>query len=248
MLLLDIGNTRIKAAVLESGRVKIVSSVSHNGCWTSVISGLSLCQEPESIHIASVVGSNAEEAISVAFIGRFGLKPVFYRAVASAAGVSNGYREASRLGVDRWMAIIAAYHRVRGAVCVVDCGTTITIDLVSASGQHQGGFIVPGLMMAKKSLLSGAKEVDVPEGEAFCSLSWGRSTEEAVCHGLLFSSLAIIERAFSAFKATDSTARLVLTGGDAAALAVHLEFAQTVPELVLEGIHCSATIHSGSKY
>ena len=248
MLLLDIGNTRIKAAVLENGRVKVVSSVSHNGSWASVVGELSLSQAPTSIHIASVAGPNVEKAVSAAFVGRCGLKPVFYRAVANAAGVRNGYREPGRLGVDRWMAIIAAYSRVRGAVCVVDCGTTITVDLVGASGQHQGGFIVPGLMMAKKSLLNGAKEVDVPEGDALCGLSWGRSTEEAVCHGLLFSSVAFIERAFGAFKATDSAANLLLTGGDAPALAVHLEFAQTVPELVLEGIHCSATIHSESGY
>ncbi|MBL4607993.1 MAG: type III pantothenate kinase [Pseudomonadales bacterium] len=243
MLLLDIGNTRLKAALSENNKVEIFSSVSHCGDWVSVIASLDIPSAVNNVHIASVVGSSNESVIAEAVLKKAGVDPVFHQAASLAAGVRNGYRSPVRLGVDRWMAIVAACQRAQGAVCVVDCGTTITIDMVTAKGDHKGGFILPGLAMSKKSLLQGTKEIKLGAEEHCHKLAWGCSTEEAVCHGALFSSVASIERAMRDFKVEEGGVALFLTGGDASVIAKYLHYDELIPELVLEGILCSATLN-----
>ena len=65
----------------------------------------------------------------------------------------NAYAEPARLGIDRWAAIIAAYHRFPEGACVVDCGTACTFDLVDAGGRHRGGYILPGLSAMEGAVL-----------------------------------------------------------------------------------------------
>ena len=77
----------------------------------------------------------------------------------AAAGVVNGYADPSLLGVDRWVAVVGAYHRVRGAVVVADIGTAATIDVVAADGRHRGGYIVPGPRLMVASLLGGTSDL-----------------------------------------------------------------------------------------
>ena len=242
MLLMDVGNTRLKAAVSNDGQVEMLASICHGGSWASVIEKLDIPFPVESIHVASVAGAESQGVIAESLFKKLGMRAVFHCATQEAVGVHNGYKEPGRLGVDRWMAIIAGYRRARGAACIVDCGTTITIDLVAAQGEHKGGFIIPGLSMAKKSLLKGTKEVDVSGGVSVHALSWGLSSEEAVCHGLMFSAVASVEQAFKIFQLSEPDAKLFLTGGDALGIASYIDFAQLVPELVLEGIYCSATL------
>lgn len=244
MLLLDIGNTRLKVAIAKKNDVEVFASIDYRGDLVAAIEGLELSDGFDSIHVASVVGSENESVLEESLENKTGLKPIFHKVLPFFAGVHNGYREPSRLGVDRWMAIIAAFRRVRGAACVVDCGTTITIDLVTKEGKHSGGFILPGLMMVKHSLIQGTKEIDLSAEDHRHDVSWGRSSEEAVCHGALFSAIASIERAWRVFQDEASGAALLLTGGDAPVIAKHLPFGQLVPELVLEGILCSATLEA----
>jgi type III pantothenate kinase len=84
-----------------------------------------------------------------------GLRPPWFaRSVAAAAGVVNGYAEAWRLGVDRWLALIGAHHRYLDRdLCIVGIGSAMTIDLLTAGGWHQGGSIVPAPHMMIDALL-----------------------------------------------------------------------------------------------
>ena len=114
-------------------------------------------------------------------------------------GVHFAYEDISRLGVDRCLAMIGAYHLVGSGVLVIDCGSAITADLVNGSGEHIGGFILPGVRMLESSLLGGTAKVLV-EHETVISTEWGVSTEECVEHGRafllksLFASLLIFLR------------------------------------------------------
>ena len=242
ILLIDVGNTRLKTAVSNDGRIEMLASICHGGNWASVVEKLNIPFQVESVHVASVAGAESQENIAESLFNKLGLRAVFHCATQEGLGVHNGYKEPAQLGVDRWMAIIAGYRRARGAACIVDCGTTITIDLVAAQGEHKGGFIIPGLTMAKKSLLSGTKEIDVTKEVDVHRLSWGLSSEEAVYHGLMFSAVACVEQAFKVFQLSEPDAKLLLTGGDALGIAGYIDCALLVPELVLEGIYCSATL------
>ena len=106
------------------------------------------------------------------------------RSCREALGVTNGYHEPGRLGVDRWMGVLAGYQ-LAGASCTVDCGSAITVDFVLPGGRHLGGYILPGLRLMKESLKLGTRNVAIdPDSEADELLAPGRRTVEAVNHGI----------------------------------------------------------------
>ncbi|MFA5496107.1 MAG: type III pantothenate kinase [Porticoccaceae bacterium] len=125
-------------------------------------------------------------------------------------GLRCGYREPSRLGIDRWLALLAARDQCGGAFAVVDAGTALTVDVVDGRGRHLGGYIAPGLTMMADSLVANTWGVRTDEG-AHASLAPGTFTAEAVMHGCLASAVGLVE----AVVARQVVAALFLTGGDA---------------------------------
>ena len=166
------------------------------------------------------------------------------RPTATLGGVRNGYTDHRQLGVDRWLALCAAYRLVSGACVVVDAGSAVTLDVVDATGLHHGGFIVPGLRLLKASLRSGTERVAFTEAEVgteydkTCGLGLGDSTQVAVDHGTLFMLTAMVEKAVRDHCAgVPGACTLVLTGGDAPILAGKLSIPhRVVPDLVFQGI------------
>ena len=114
----------------------------------------------------------------------------FYYSPAEDAGVVNSYVRPERLGVDRWLAIVEAWHS-RGAAIVIDCGSAITLDAVSSAGRHQGGYIVPGLRMLERSLTGGTGAVRIDSGIER-GLGPGKSMTECVQNGVLRMSGASV--------------------------------------------------------
>src|SRR5690606_16101045 len=102
--------------------------------------------------VASVRGDGFKKVFSSVMTEKWHLQPEFATVTASCAGVQNGYVVPEKLGVDRWLALLAAYTTAAGPCCVVDCGTTITVDFVDRTGRHRGGYIVPGLHLMRDAL------------------------------------------------------------------------------------------------
>src|SRR5687768_14091782 len=115
--------------------------------------------------VASVRGESFKNAFSSVMTEKWHLQPEFAIAREHCGGVTNGYIDAGKLGVDRWLAMLAAYHQQHDACCVVDCGTTITVDLVNADGRHEGGYIVPGLHLLRDSLAARSKALATDEAD-----------------------------------------------------------------------------------
>ncbi len=68
-------------------------------------------------------------------------------------GITNGYNDPSKLGIDRWLAILGAATQFKGQnLCVFNCGTAITMDIVTANGEHQGGLIFPGVQLLHRAV------------------------------------------------------------------------------------------------
>ena len=84
---------------------------------------------------------------------RWDLQPEYIRVTKRACGVTNAYDVAADLGVDRWAALVGAHQGSSGPVCIVDCGTAITIDALSPAGEHLGGLIMPGITMLAELLV-----------------------------------------------------------------------------------------------
>ena len=233
-LLLDIGNTRIKWAL--RGEPSSDHADDHHqqallrseGEWLPPID-----TTPEAVWISSVAGQAAEREIAAAVHDRWNLEPWFARTQAQALGLKNSYADPSQMGVDRWLAMLAAWRRVNGQVCVVDAGSALTIDLVSAAGEHLGGYILPGLDSMQRALFSDTDRVRFDQ-EAADSLQPGHSTAEAVHNGLLLSQagavVLAIDRHASGFP-------LIVTGGNGDRLLRMLDGnGDFIPNLVLEGL------------
>ena len=92
--------------------------------------------------------------------------------------------------------------------CVISCGTALTIDLADGL-THLGGYILPNLYLQRDALIQNTKGIKIPDA-AFDELTPGRSTIDAVHHGILLGLLSTIEHVIR-----QSPRKLILTGGDA---------------------------------
>lgn len=236
-LLIDIGNTRLKWAFANNGDLVRHGAAAHAGLPAQALAELPV--EPvDAIWIAHVTGAAQEPALVETLHGHYGIAPRFARSSASWHGLKSAYREPERLGVDRWLAMMAAWHRHHGAVCVVDAGTALTADVVAHDGQHQGGFIAAGLDTQQRAVL-GATRFATRDAAAAYDTGLGRDTESCVRQGALLACVGAVERA--ALLAGPS-AKLLLTGGDAAHLQAALPVSwQHRPHLVLEGLEALAS-------
>ena len=135
-------------------------------------------------------------------------------------GVFTCYNNPRTLGCDRWLALIAAHQEISKTVCIIDCGTAVTIDVITDNGMHLGGLISPGISTARYSL--GQKTSNLPvvenhrENTNISSSFLANNTQDAILGGTLYQISAYIERIVSEFKQEfgDNT-ECVITGGDA---------------------------------
>lgn len=229
----DMGNTRGKFWLSRDGAIEADAYIPHDGDMSSVLSHLPapFSATPDAVLGASVLDDARLASFADACHARWARAPCFARSTAQCAGVINAYVDPARLGVDRWLALIGLRPRARD-ICVVDCGTAITVDVLRADGQHMGGYILPGLSMMAGLLLHATRRVRFDPDAVADGLALGRSTGEAVKHGALASIVALIEKV-----ATDYSCTLVLTGGDAARVSASLMYPHELqPELLLHGL------------
>lgn len=240
ILLLDMGNTFLKWAWLDSGKLSAGGEVLHVGsqlagsldeAWQSLPS-------PEQVWVGNVAGDTRATELDKWLHERWNVSAHYALTTDECCGIQNAYTEPGQLGVDRWLSLIAAYDLIQSATCVIDCGTAITVDALAASGQHLGGLIIPGLGMMRESLYSGADGVaeeavaEPPEGMLACD------TVGAVEAGTLYSIVAFIDRVTADLrKQLDEPMICLLTGGDAPAILPLLAVdVQHHPQLVLQGL------------
>jgi type III pantothenate kinase len=231
-LLLDIGNTRIKWGLAESSGLIHSGVLAHDGNPAAALAALQI-EMPSQIWVAHVTGPEHETALGGALQQRFGCSPQFARSVPMWRGLRNAYAEPHRLGIDRWLAMIAAWSEAPSAVCVVDAGTALTIDCVDEQGQHLGGVICAGLTTQQRATL-GHTRFETRQVSAEYRAGLGRDTEACVREGAMLACLGAIDRGAAVIGAR---ARHLMTGGDARILRPHLQQPwDHRPNLVLEGL------------
>ncbi len=234
-LLVDIGNTRIKWGVDKNGVIKTGQPIEYKqaGFRNDVYRHWLNLEAPQRLAISTV--STKEIAIQIIEIAK-GLWPdinvLMAKSLATSRFVKNAYHQADKLGVDRWLGLIALQHYYPGNSCMVDCGTAITIDSLDASGQHLGGLISPGLQLMKHSLYQGTESLSFVHQNYSVGLS--NCTESAIHSGTLYAAVGLIEKAINDFCNCQT---LVLTGGSAESLAQYLTIDSIIdPDLVLKGL------------
>jgi type III pantothenate kinase len=243
VLLVDIGNTRVKWATLVRGKIGRMKAAAHKGWSGERIAravGAGMGKQLARIVVVSVAGARIDRAFAAEASRRFGIVPEFFRSERRAGGVTTMYSEPWRLGADRLAGAIGAFHlSKRRPVCVVSVGTTMTLDFVDASGRHRGGAIVPAPALMIDSLLWGTHGIRrrARGGRGSRGL-FARSTRSAIAEGARYAAAAVADRA--AFEARALVGRMPLvlvTGGAAPEIARLLRAPHRyVPDLVLQGL------------
>jgi type III pantothenate kinase len=238
LLLVDIGNSRVKWGIAQENR--IVSGHSFPSAAESLENSLDghwlPLAVPHRIYACNVAGNEAERIITDWVRRHWKISTDFVRPAGRGYGVVNGYEKPEKLGVDRWVSLIASREFANRSVCVADCGTALTFDVLDADGRHLGGLIAPGLALMKRVLVQETKGIGDVDRDRSDFL--GHSTSAAVQGGILTACAGLIERSFEkATKKLGHVPDLLLTGGDAEIIAGVLERpCKVVPDLILRGL------------
>ena len=157
ILLVDIGNTRIKVALLERGKVSAMLAAQHERKASVVRRVIESAPDGiERVVAVNVASPSLARALAASVKRRYGVATELVHSSRSACGVRNGYTDAWRLGDDRWVGAIGAHDLARGRTVVfANAGTALTVDTVTADGRHRGGVIVPGPGTMVDTLLAG---------------------------------------------------------------------------------------------
>jgi type III pantothenate kinase len=236
-LQLDVGNSGAKWRLVGDGRV-LQRGRYAPGDSASRESLLNCSETVEQILVSSVAVADTEDELAELLVGQWGVQPWFARTPARTGGLINSYAEPGRMGVDRWLAMLGARERFEGRLCVIDAGSALTIDLVSAAGEHEGGYIIPGPVLMERALLLDTDRVRFEEAADY-ALEPGASTAEAVRHGIALAQAGAV------YLVLERTARepqtLVFCGGGGEMLRNLLgRGGELEPDLVFEGLEIMA--------
>lgn len=226
MIVLDIdaGNTFLKWRILELG----LSGRFRHG-------ELDAQQWPEHLDrvlVASVAGAEINSRIAAMVSSRWGVKAEFATTESTRAGVTNSYSDPARMGVDRWLAILSAWDKAGSACWVVDCGSAITIEQLDDNGKHLGGYIIPGIQLMSRNLLSNTAEIIVDHSVEQFNSSPGVNTSEAVQHGINLLLQSLAEKVIAGAEGCP----VYVTGGDGQLFCSLADGAVWCPDLVMDGL------------
>jgi type III pantothenate kinase len=217
ILLADFGNTRVKAAVLENGRLRHVDDMMKvdvdGGMWCSV---------------------HPLDPKTVEWMTRHGMKQL---TADTPVPIRNAYASPATLGMDRLAAAVGAWSlKPDHDLLVVDAGTAVTFDFVSADGTYKGGNIAPGISLRLKSLHehTGALPLVPARGDA---PQFGRDTETAIRSGVINGLRHELDGYIAELASEYPSLLVFLTGGDAESFDIKAKSSTfAVPDLVLLGL------------
>ena len=233
-MLVDIGNTRIKWGIAKNNNIVCGQSlVCRHLERKELLTAWKNIPLPSDIVVSCVSSFETLELVrTVAKMLWPDIEIISAQTQSYAFGVHNGYKDAEKLGVDRWLALIAVRQHYQGNACIVDCGTAITIDLMDATGCHLGGLITPGLLLMKSALATGTEALMFDEKKHPIGLA--DTTHAGIYTGTLWSVIGLIEHILNNQPEFTS---LILTGGDAELIAEQLKCQVIVDSnLVLRGL------------
>ena len=198
-LALDIGNTRLKwaqyetphpqAALLSSG-AEFLENIDRlaEGPWGALMIPTTM--------LGCVVAGDAVKRRVEEQMELWDVAPHWVVAAESEAGLTNGYDYPSRLGADRWVAMIGAWQRMlsQGAarpIVVAMVGTAVTVEAIDAQGRFLGGLILPGHGIMLRALESGTAGLHVPTGEV---CDFPANTSDALTSGGTYAIAGAMDR------------------------------------------------------
>ena len=248
MLVIDAGNTRTKWAVC-SAEHQFGTPFEAGGVFINAALPNAVIPEVWRNCRRAVIASVASVAVMAQIepmLQTLALDVDRVNTTAQACGLQNGYAEPLQLGVDRWLAAIAAWRHCQ-APCIVACaGTALTVDAVGArqgngQGLLLGGLIVPGFRLMQHSLLEGTAAISTAAGAL---RTFPDNTSDGVYNGATVAMTgAILHMLGQLHYREGRPPRCIVSGGDAALLAEALalqhgsdDSVTVIDNLVLQGL------------
>jgi type III pantothenate kinase len=242
-LLMDVGNSRIKWGVLEQGEIRRTGHIAQGRIRERGLQALTtrIPRGVDQVFVSNVAGNTFGTRLSGVIGMHCNCDVRFAHAERSGWGVTNGYRQPRRMGVDRWVALVGAWDEFRSASLVVDAGTAVTLDAIDQNGTHLGGQIIAGVEMMMRALSTSTSEIPAvrpASGKGGAGLDmFAASTADAVREGARNAIAGAVDRAFRGLQSGACDPVLVLTGGDASRILSALgETPLHRPHLVLQGL------------
>ncbi|MFC5473138.1 type III pantothenate kinase [Paraherbaspirillum soli] len=260
MLLIDVGNTRLKWALAALPEVALPATGNWLQSGSAAHADLDQLSAPwqrltvSRVLISNVAGDALRARLQALLAATFGaqLTPEWFASLPQLAGLRNGYRAPAQLGCDRFAAALGAQQLFpQQALIVATCGTATTIDAVSADGWFSGGMILPGLGLMAASLARSTAQLphitELSTEHAAPTATFADNTDDAIISGCINAQAGAIERAVMLHSRERSAQiRCVVAGGAAALIAPHLSIAhERVDNLVLLGLQIAAA-HFGT--
>lgn len=202
-LLIDVGNTNAKFCLADGDSF---TELSYKQALETLhsIKSIAVASVADNKQVSSLLKKALEMEISI----------INAEVAAKSFGIECAYAEYKNLGIDRWLAVLAAdtiYPKTN--IVIVDAGTAMTIDFLSAEKKHLGGWIIPGLDLMKSSIIEKASKVFC--GEKVAKERFGTDTPSAVSNGCLFTCVGAIELAASFLTEKSTTPiKILITGGN----------------------------------
>ena len=249
LLVLDTGNTNITVGVFENEDLVATGRISTDPRRTDdelalLIGGLLDARgvarsEIDAVAMCSVVPT-LTATVSDAISGLTGVTPLVV-GPGVKTGIRVSYDRTQDVGTDRIVDAVAALHMYGGPVIVVDIGTAIVFDAITADAEYIGGAIAPGISLAADALYRGASQLRRVELTA-PETAIGRSTVTAMQSGLVFGYVELVEGMVRRFRRelnpdAPDECKVVSTGGLAGVLApLTSVFDYDSPDLTLHGL------------
>ena len=200
-LAIDVGNTRLKwamydaprpgAAVLAHG-VEFLDNIERlsEGSWAEL-------PEPQYMLGCVVAGDVVRRRVQDQ-MELWNVTPNWVVSSSAEAGLTNGYDHPTRLGTDRWIAMIGAWNHVlaqgrQRPVVVVMVGTAVTVEAIDGNGKFLGGLILPGHGIMLRALEAGTAGLHVPTGEV---RTFPTNTSDALTSGGTYAIAGAVERMY----------------------------------------------------
>jgi type III pantothenate kinase len=204
-LLVDIGNTKIKYAL--SAAQDLEHQVMSITQVQELSAALTACDK---VVLACVGQDKLKKQLQQLCLHHN--KPLqVIETQAQAFGVHCAYEHFSTLGVDRWLAVLAASAVSELPVAILDLGTAATCDFV-ADKQHLGGWICPGFSLMHDALLANTQKV-FGQQRFPDQLLIANSTEECVNMGCLAALQGLLLSAERQLQLLGSDYRIIVSGG-----------------------------------
>ncbi|QNN57821.1 type III pantothenate kinase [Diaphorobacter ruginosibacter] len=204
-LAIDVGNTRLKWALFDASRpganllahgAEFLDHIDRlaEGPWASL-------PAPERM-LGCVVAGDAVKRRVAEQMELWDVASQWVVPSTQEAGLVNGYDHPSRLGADRWVAMIGARHRMLAQgparpLVLVMVGTAVTVEAIDTDGRFLGGLILPGHGIMLRALETGTAGLHVPTGEV---RPFPSNTSDALTSGGTYAIAGAVERMYQHLK------------------------------------------------